>query len=80
MWGNLGAFAMTRCGGWSLQFKFIVDGDWRYDPWLPIARDEIGNLNNVLEVKDQQTCYELPLDFDLPESPSALSVLAHHPA
>jgi hypothetical protein len=32
------------------QYKFIVDGEWKYAPELPAMRDEIGNVNNVLEV------------------------------
>jgi Glycogen recognition site of AMP-activated protein kinase len=49
------------------QFKFVVDGNWRYDPWLPIASDEDGNLNNVLEVLDPETSFALPPDFDEPQ-------------
>ena len=36
-----------------LQYKYVVNGVWRYDPWAPVVRDEDGNLNNVLEVRRQ---------------------------
>jgi len=32
------------------QYKFIVDGEWKYAPEQPAMYDEIGNVNNVLEV------------------------------
>ena len=54
-----------------LQYKFKVDGEWRYDPLAPLARDQEGNLNNVLELLDPQLGYELPADFDAPPSPVA---------
>jgi len=33
-----------------VQYKFIVDGDWKYDPNQQAMYDEIGNINNVKEV------------------------------
>lgn len=33
------------------QYKFIVDDQWRYAPDLPAVYDEMGNVNNVLEVQ-----------------------------
>lgn len=36
----------------SVQYKFIVDGEWRYDPSLPAMYDEDNNVNNVLEVQE----------------------------
>lgn len=30
--------------------KFIVDGEYKCDPTLPIIKDASGNLNNVLEI------------------------------
>lgn len=33
-----------------LQYKFIVDGEWKYDPNQPAMFDEMGNVNNVIEV------------------------------
>ncbi len=52
-----------------LQYKYVVDGVWRYDPWAPVVRDEDGNLNNVLEVVDPCTSFDIPVDFDPPPSP-----------
>eukprot|EP00271_Cylindrocystis_brebissonii_P010486 TRINITY_DN26680_c0_g1_i1.p1 TRINITY_DN26680_c0_g1~~TRINITY_DN26680_c0_g1_i1.p1 ORF type:complete len:290 (-),score=30.83 TRINITY_DN26680_c0_g1_i1:746-1615(-) len=34
------------------QYKFIVDDQWRYAPDLPAVYDEMGNVNNVLEVQE----------------------------
>lgn len=36
------------------QYKFIVDGKWRYAPDLPTSADRDGNVNNILEVKEVQ--------------------------
>ena len=32
------------------QYKFIVDGEWKYAPEQPAMYDERGNVNNVVEV------------------------------
>jgi hypothetical protein len=34
-----------------LQYKFIVDGQWRHDPNLTSMYDDQGNINNVMEVQ-----------------------------
>lgn len=34
-----------------MQYKFIVDGQWRHDPNLPSMYDDMGNINNVMEVQ-----------------------------
>ncbi|GAB4817836.1 hypothetical protein N2152v2_004882 [Parachlorella kessleri] len=34
------------------QYKFIVDGQWRHDPNLPCIMDDMGNINNVIEVQE----------------------------
>lgn len=34
------------------QYKYIVDGQWRYAPNLPAMYDDMGNINNVLEVQE----------------------------
>ncbi|CAN6443295.1 unnamed protein product [Victoria cruziana] len=34
------------------QYKFIVDGEWRYIPDLPCVPDDTGCVNNLLEVQD----------------------------
>jgi 5'-AMP-activated protein kinase, regulatory beta subunit len=33
------------------QYKFIVDGEWQYDPSQPAMYDERSNVNNVIEVR-----------------------------
>ncbi|KAJ7549761.1 hypothetical protein O6H91_07G067400 [Diphasiastrum complanatum] len=34
------------------QYKFIVDGQWRYAADLPLTQDEMGNVTNLLDVQD----------------------------
>lgn len=34
------------------QYKFIVDGEWKYDPNSKAMYDEMGNVNNVIEVQE----------------------------
>ncbi|KAJ9522251.1 hypothetical protein QJQ45_008078 [Haematococcus lacustris] len=34
------------------QYKFIVDGEWKYDPNQPAMFDEMGNVNNMIEVHE----------------------------
>ena len=34
------------------QYKFIVDGTWKYAPDQSAVYDEMGNINNVLEVQE----------------------------
>ena len=34
------------------QYKFIVDGEWKYAPDQPAVYDNDGNVNNVLEVQE----------------------------
>ena len=44
--------AETRIDSWcDTQYKFIVDGEWKYAPDQPAMYDEMGNVNNVLEVQ-----------------------------
>lgn len=33
-----------------ISYKFIMDGEWRYDGQKPITKDEFGNVNNVMEL------------------------------
>eukprot|EP00976_Prorocentrum_cordatum_P107365 1194626-Prorocentrum_minimum.AAC.8 len=45
--------AETRIDSWcDTQYKFIVDGEWKYAPDQPAMYDEMGNVNNVLEVQE----------------------------
>lgn len=60
---------VLRC--W-LQYKFIVDGEWKHDPNQRAMRDENGNVNNVIEVQEYvPENLENISGFDPPPSPSA---------
>ncbi|KAJ9551598.1 hypothetical protein OSB04_015643 [Centaurea solstitialis] len=50
-------------------YRFVVDGQWSYDPDLPHECDDLGNVFNVLDLKDTY-----PENMDRgqePESPSS---------
>ena len=34
------------------QFKFIVDGQWKYSSNYPTQKDNLGNINNVIDLTD----------------------------
>jgi 5'-AMP-activated protein kinase regulatory beta subunit len=52
------------------QYKFIVDGQWKYAPDQPAMYDEMGNVNNVLEVQEYVPEILDSLDaFTAPASP-----------
>ena len=34
------------------QFKFIVDGQWEYSSNYPTQKDNLGNINNVIDLTD----------------------------
>uniref|UniRef100_A0A0C9RW49 TSA: Wollemia nobilis Ref_Wollemi_Transcript_9693_1409 transcribed RNA sequence n=1 Tax=Wollemia nobilis TaxID=56998 RepID=A0A0C9RW49_9CONI len=54
------------------QYKFIVDGEWRYVPDLPWITDEMGNANNVLDVHDYvPENLESVAEFEPPQSPDS---------
>ena len=54
------------------QYKFIVDGQWKYAPEQPAMYDEMGNVNNVLEVQEYVPEILDSLDaFTAPPSPPA---------
>lgn len=58
------------------QYKFIVDGSWRHDPNLPCMYDDIGNINNVMEVQEYvPENLESLSGFDPPPSPPARCAL-----
>jgi len=46
------ALPPSPCPTHTQQYKFIVDGEWKYDPNQPAMFDEMGNVNNVLEVHE----------------------------
>lgn len=33
------------------EYRFIVDGQWRHAPELPLARDDAGNTFNILDLQ-----------------------------
>lgn len=33
------------------QYRFIVDGQWRFSPDLPLAQDDAGNSYNLLDLQ-----------------------------
>ena len=35
-------------------FKFIIDGEWKYDPTKPFLTDSFGNINNVLDITEAE--------------------------
>lgn len=50
-------------------YRFVVDGHWTYDPDLPHECDNLGNVFNVLDLKDN---YPENMDRDQePECPSS---------
>lgn len=54
------------------QYKFIVDGLWRHDPNLHSMYDEMGNINNVMEVQEYvPENLDSLSGFDPPPSPPA---------
>ncbi|CAK9156807.1 unnamed protein product [Ilex paraguariensis] len=54
------------------QYRFVVDGQWRYSPDMPWAQDEAGNAYNILDLQDY-----VPEDvgsisgFEPPQSPDS---------
>ncbi|KAL6009808.1 galactose metabolism-related protein [Asimina triloba] len=54
------------------QYKFIVDGEWRYIPDLPNAADEMGCISNLLDVNDYvPENLESVAEFEPPQSPDS---------
>ena len=51
---NDGCCAWTCLRMWHtwLQYKFIVDGEWRYAADQPAMYDDMNNVNNTLEVQE----------------------------
>jgi len=42
------------------QYKFIVDGEWRFSPDDPIMPDEHGNINNVSDTNQFKKMIDPP--------------------
>ncbi len=36
------------------QYKYVVDGDWKYDPTEPLLDDQHGSFNNTLKVRNKK--------------------------
>ncbi|XP_077241539.1 5'-AMP-activated protein kinase beta-2 subunit protein [Tasmannia lanceolata] len=54
------------------QYKFIVDGEWRYIPDLPFVADEMGRVTNLLDVHDYvPENLESVAEFEPPPSPDS---------
>lgn len=54
------------------QYKFWVDGQWRYAPDLPAVSDDTNNVNNVLDVQDYvPENLDSVAGFDPPRSPES---------
>ncbi|OVA13785.1 5-AMP-activated protein kinase [Macleaya cordata] len=54
------------------QYKFIVDGEWRYIPDLPCIADEMGRIHNLLDVHDYvPENLESVAEFEAPPSPDS---------
>eukprot|EP00877_Chromochloris_zofingiensis_P004634 jgi/Chrzof1/14171/Cz08g28030.t1 len=61
------------------QYKFIVDGDWKYDPNQPAMYDEMNNVNNAIEVQEYvPENLDNVQGFDPPPSPPS-SYNSPHP-
>lgn len=54
------------------QYRFLVDGQWRYAPELPWAQDDVGNAYNVLDLQDNvPEDIESISSFEPPQSPDS---------
>lgn len=54
------------------QYRFMVDGLWKYAPDMPWAKDDAGNIHNVLDLKDYvPEDLESISSFEPPPSPES---------
>ncbi|MQM14025.1 hypothetical protein Taro_046952 [Colocasia esculenta] len=54
------------------QYRFIVDGEWRYTPDLPSKADETGRVVNLLDVHDYvPDNLDTAAEFESPPSPDS---------
>ncbi len=52
------------------QYKFIVDGEWKYAPDMPAMHDERNIINNVVEVQEYVPDHlDSLVGFEPPPSP-----------
>ena len=57
------------------QYKFIVDGEWKYAPDQAAMHDERGIINNVVEVQEYVPDHlDSLVGFEPPPSPPERSV------
>ena len=65
-----------------MQYKFIVDGEWKYAPDQPAMHDERGIINNVVEVQEYVPDHlDSLIGFEPPPSPPercGISILIAH--
>nr|XP_029124224.1 SNF1-related protein kinase regulatory subunit beta-2 isoform X8 [Elaeis guineensis] len=55
------------------QYRFIVDGEWRYAPDIPWMHDDLGNAYNILDLKVLPTLFLSPLGIGPTKMPSQMS-------
>ena len=66
--------------GVPLQYKFIVDGEWKYAPDMPAMHDERNIINNVVEVQEYVPDHlDSLVGFEPPPSPPERSELITQP-
>ncbi|XP_038990033.1 SNF1-related protein kinase regulatory subunit beta-2-like [Phoenix dactylifera] len=54
------------------QYRFIVDGEWRYAPDVPWMHDDLGNAYNILDLKESvPEDIESIAGFEAPQSPDS---------
>uniref|UniRef100_A0A1D1XN63 SNF1-related protein kinase regulatory subunit beta-1 n=2 Tax=Anthurium amnicola TaxID=1678845 RepID=A0A1D1XN63_9ARAE len=54
------------------QYRFIVDGEWRYIPDLPTVANEIGHVMNLLDMHDYvPENLDTAAEFEAPPSPDS---------
>ncbi|XP_010939227.1 SNF1-related protein kinase regulatory subunit beta-2 isoform X1 [Elaeis guineensis] len=54
------------------QYRFIVDGEWRYAPDIPWMHDDLGNAYNILDLKEfVPEDIESIAAFEPPQSPDS---------
>ncbi|XP_077211241.1 SNF1-related protein kinase regulatory subunit beta-2 [Tasmannia lanceolata] len=54
------------------QYRFIVDGEWKYIPDIPWMHDDLGNAYNILDLQDYvPEALESIAGFEPPQSPES---------
>lgn len=48
-------------------YKFIVDGEWKYNPDEPSAPDNTGNINNYVDNSAAENVFDQKLPPDVPD-------------